>query len=480
LGIDSSGVRHVQFVSPGRWQAWLGRLRLVGVAVGVLSLLGLAVWTSATYRGAVGADSPGQAVERFLDSLERGDAVGVAQVLMPIESRLVAPEAQRLVRQLRRFGSLAETSSAREVSRATRRWQVASVSSQFALVEGELAMVKVRFDEYPASDRAVDGVTKTLDRGRAGRWVRHFLTATGTDRDRSVVMVTARLHGRSYVSLTNTIAQAWARLAERKNHSGKNASAPHASGTNASVTGIPAPNTSATTNYSATKNNEGAPAIANSRQLVQGPIGAETAEQAVQAWLDALVDLDYQALSALTNPVEADAFPLQAITTVWVVRIDKLRRQFELSVPEAPGQSQIKRGRFGTQVIVPVTIRDAKFALTEPGAEPFVAQYHEGCLVILSGGKATKHCGRQIPRFGEQFSVPVSKKTIDRFVGRIDALEAARRSLPGFVVVQSKGRWFVSPTQTLLLNLGEGLSNAKHADVEALVADVGNAISSDG
>jgi hypothetical protein len=422
----------------------------LGVAVGVLSLLGLGVWTSANFRGAVGADSPGQAVERFLDALDRGDAVGVAQVLRPTESRLLVSEAEKVVRQLRRFGSLAEASGSRGASLTTRRWRLASVSSQFALVEGELATVKVRFDEYPASDRAVDRVTATLDRGRAGRWVRHFLAATGNDRDRSVVLVTIRSHGRSYVSLTNTIAQAWARLAARK-------------GNSESTTAV------------ARK-----PGKVLHGEIGADSLGADSAEQAVQAWLDALVELDYQALGALTNPVEAEAFPMEAITTVWGVRVDKLRRQFELSVPEAPGQSLTKRDRFGTQVIVPVTIRDAKFALTEPGAEPFVAQYHEGCLVILSGGKATKFCGRQIPRFGEQFSVPVSKATIDRFVGRIDALEAARRSLPGFVVVHNKGRWFVSPTQTLLLNVAEGLSNAKRADVEALVADVGNAISSDG
>jgi hypothetical protein len=436
----------------------LGPLRLLSLAVGVLCLLGLAVLTSTTYRGAAGADSPGQAVERFLGSLDRGDALGVAQVLQPAESRLFAPEAQRVVRQLRLFGSLAETTSTQEVSSAARPWQVASVSSQFARQKGELATVEVRFAEYSRTDQNVDRITKALDGGRAGKWARHFLSATGTDRDRSLVLVTIRSQGRWYVSLTNTVGQGWGRLAERKNIAGRN---------------NPERN-------NPERNNSGSTEIAKSLNVLQGTGGADTAEEAVQDWLDALVDLDYQSLIALTNPVEAEAFPMQAITAVWGVRIDKVRRQFELSVPEAPGQSLIKRGRFGTQVIVPVTIRDAKFALTEPGAEPFVAQYHEGCLVILSGGKATKHCGRLIPRFGEQFSVPVSKRTIDRFVGRIDALEAARRSLPGIGVVVHHGRWFVSPTQTMLVNLSEGLANAKRADVDALLADLGDAVSSDG
>jgi hypothetical protein len=101
-------------------------------------------------------------------------------------------------------------------------------------------------------------------------------------------------------------------------------------------------------------------------------------------------------------------------------------------------------------------------------------------LVVLSGAKATKHCGRQIPKFGEQFSIPIAKATIDSFVGRLDALAAARKSLPGVVTVKRRGRWFVSPTQTVLLNLSTGLSNAKRADVEALVQDVRKAISSDG
>jgi hypothetical protein len=176
--------------------------------------------------------------------------------------------------------------------------------------------------------------------------------------------------------------------------------------------------------------------------------------------------------------IEAEAFPLREITAIWGDRIEKLRRQFELTVPAATSPTLSRNTRFGKQVLVPVTIRDANFALTEPGAEPFVAQYHEGCLVILSGGKATKHCGRQIPRFGDQFSIPVSKSTVDRFVGRIDALAAARKSLPGIVAVQYNGSWFVSPVQSLLVNVGEGLQNAKRTDIVAFVKEIENAISS--
>jgi hypothetical protein len=401
-----------------------------------------ALWIGSSYHHGAGADSPGQAVERLLRAMERGDAVGAAQMVLPAEGRLLAGEGELAIRQLSRF-SAEDASLAPNITGASKvlRWSIESVSSPFMRVEGEQATVNVLVPDYPRNNPNVDPLTQGLNETRAGTWTRHFLSASGKDTDRSVVLGAVRSGGRWYVSVASTSAQAWNRLAARK--------------PKAQLLGT------------------GGPA------KMQWALGASSAEQAVQRWLDALVDLDYRTVRTLTNPIEAEAFPIEAIQTIWGVRIEKLRRQFELTVADSTRPVQKRTTRFGSSTLVPVTIEDAKFALTEPGAEPFVSQYHQGCLVILSAGKATKHCGRQIPRFGEQFSVPVSKPTIDRFVGRLDALAAARQALPGLVAVQHNGAWFVSPTQSLLLNLGEGLAKAKRADIQALVVDVENAISSD-
>lgn len=409
---------------------------LVGLIVGVIC-------AGASYRQGFGAVSPGQAVERLLLAVERGDAVGAAQVVLPSEGRLLAFEGELAIRQLRRFRSDGFSGAATTGSSKVLRWSIDSVGSQFLQIEGEQATVKVLVPDYPRDNPNVDSVTQGLNETRAGTWTRHFLSATGKDGDRSFVVVTVRSGGRWYVSAVNTSAQAWDRLSIRKQKAKL-------------VRAFDRPKSEAV------------------------PVGASSPEQAVQRWLDALVDLDYGTVLTLTNPVEAKAFPIEALQTVWGVRIEKLRRQFELTVADSTRPAQKRTTRFGSSTVVPITIEDANFALTEPGAEPFVSQYHLGCLVILSGGRATKHCGRQIPRFGDQFSIPVSKPTIDRFVGRLDALAAARKALPGLVVVQHDGAWFVSPTQSLLLNLGAGLANAKRADIEALVVDVENAISSDG
>jgi hypothetical protein len=420
--------------------------------VGLVGLIVGALWTSSSYRQGVGADSPGQAVERLLLAVERGDPVGTAQMVLPSEGRLLAVEGELAIRQLRRFrsgGALGEPVAAKTDSPKVLRWRIDSVGSQFRQIEGKRATVKVFVPDYPRANPNVDPVTQGLNETRAGTWTRHFLSTTGNDADRLIVLATVRSGGRWYVSVVNTSAQAWNRLATRKQKAIRTAPGLNAAG----------------------------PA---SPKLDRVPVGASSPEQAVQGWLGALVDLDYGTVRTLTNPVEAQAFPIEALQTVWGVRIEKLRRQYELTVADSTRPARTRTTRFGSSTVVPITIEDAKFALTEPGAEPFVSQYHLGCLVILSGGKATKHCGRQIPRFGDQFSIPVSKPTIDRFVGRLDALAAARKALPGLVAVQHDGAWFVSPTQSLLLNLGEGLANAKRADIEALVVDVENAISSDG
>lgn len=416
---------------------------VLGTVFGFVGLILGAFWSVFLYHQGAGADSPGQAVERLLRAIERGDIVGAAQMVLPSEGRLLAGQVELANRQLRRFRSdeasvdLKTPGESKELS-----WSIDSVSSAFSHVDGEHATVKVLVPEYPRDYPNVDPLTQGLNETRAGTWSRHFLSTTGNDADRSLVLGAVRSGGRWYVSVASTSAQAWNRLATRKSE--------------AQLLGADPP------------------------QIEGAQVGAKSPQQAVQGWLVALVDLDYRTVHALTNPVEAEAFPIEAIQTVWGERIEKFRRQFEFTIADSTRPVQKRTTRFGASSIVPITIEDAKFALTEPGAEPFVSQYHQGCLVILSGGKATKHCGRQIPRFGEQFSIPVSKPTIDRFVGRLDALASARHALPGLVAVQHDGAWFVSPTQSLLLNLGQGLANAKRSDIEALVVDVENAISSDG
>ena len=403
-------------------------------------------WVANSFRSASGATSPQQAVNRFLNAVEANDSIGLAQVLQPDETRLLAPDSASVLRQLRRFGvSGSGVRSVKNRDRLQRDWSVSLdlgslVSSERSSPE-VLGVVQVPFPEITLNP--LEGrVAGALNNSSTGRWMRSVLSPSGEDSDSRIVLAVIQQNHRWYVSLTKTLARSWRGLADRK---------------------FPSPR----------------PTVAD-KPSPNSPLGAESPEKAVQLWLNAAAQLDEKSLLALTNPLEAQAFSSPAIEVLWGERISKLQRQFELSIPNATEPSKTSVTRFGKRVIVPVTIRDAKFALTEPGAEPFIAQYHEGCLVILSGSRATKHCGRQIPRFGEQFSIPVSKPTIDRFVGRLDSLAAARKSLPGFVTVKRSGRWFLSPTQTVLLNAVKGLSNAKRADVDALAGDVRKAISSDG
>jgi hypothetical protein len=418
----------------------------LGLFVGVVWLLVAGYWLANSFRSASGASSPQQAVNRLLNAVEANDPVGVAQVLQPDETRLLGLDSAAVLRQFRRFGvSGAGVRSVKKRDHLQRDWSVSLDlgslrSSERSGVE-VLGVVQVPFPEItfnPLEGR----IAGALNNASTGRWMRSVLSPSGKDSDSGIVLAVIQQHHRWYVSLTKTLARSWRGRANRNS---------------------PSPR----------------PTVAD-KPPSNSPTGAESPEKAVQLWLNAAAQLDEKSLFALTNPLEAQAFPSDAIEVLWGERISKLQRQFELSIPNVTEPSETSVTRFGKRVIVPVTIRDAKFALTEPGAEPFIAQYHEGCLVILSGSKATKHCGRQIPRFGEQFSIPVSKPTIDRFAGRLDSLAAARKSLPGVVAVKRSGRWFVSPTQTVLLNAVTGLSNAKRADVEALAGDIKKAISSDG
>ena len=431
--------------------------------LGALLLVAAGILTFRSVASSSGARSPQAAAERFLDAIDNGDAVGVLQYLTPEEARLFVPNGQAVVRQLRRFGTFSATSN--DVKPGTLPKSALPKSAlpnpgRWRTVETKLSgsRTKANVEVVPPNGSGVRlGLSsQALTESALGRSLQRALSPTKDRGNGSILISVLRTRSRWYVSLAGTLGNSWERVAARKQDRESNTTA------------------------STTSNDQSNEPQANEPSTNESNLsaGAENPTDAVQAWLDALVQLDQATLRSLTNPVEAKAFPLSAINTIWGERIEKLQRQFELSIPAVAEVARQKSNRFGQQTIVPITIRDAKFALTEPGAEPFIAQYHEGCFVILSGSKATKRCEREIPRFAEQFSVPVTKATIDRFVGRLSSLEAARKSLPGIVTVQVSGRWYVSQTQTALLNIVQGLANAKRADIEALVDDVSNAISS--
>ena len=72
----------------------VSRRAVLGVVFGLIGFGFSAGLLARSYRSAVGANSPGEAVERFLVALENGDALGVAQVLQPDEGRVFAPDAE--------------------------------------------------------------------------------------------------------------------------------------------------------------------------------------------------------------------------------------------------------------------------------------------------------------------------------------------------------------------------------------------------
>ena len=398
-------------------------------------------------------------------AIDRGDTVGVVQFLLPEEARLLVANGEAVAGQLRRFGSFGIKQSLEQTPVSTVGivpWRAGKVtlSSTRTLANVTMVQSSARADENSGP------ISRSLSETALGRLFQRTLSPSGAGTD-SIVISAKQANGRWYVSLANTMGSAWQRAGTRKQGQASDSRIFETS------------NESSGTTSGVSSGDVSGGSSANGNDAMGFALGAASPEEAVQSWIDSLVKLDQDRLRSLTNPLEATAFPTDAINALWADRLEKLERQFELIVPDVSERARRTSTRLGEQTVVPITVRDANFALTEPGSEPFIAQYHEGCLVILSGGKATKHCGREIPRFGEQFSIPVTKATIDRFVGRIDSLAAARKSLPGIVTVQINQRWFVSPVRTALLNVAEGLSNAKRADIQGFVDDIRNAISAE-
>jgi hypothetical protein len=246
-----------------------------GLAAGLLGFAVSLVWSAAVYRGASGAASPRQAVERFLAAVQDGDSLGVAQVLRPAESRLLASDAQRLLAQVRRFASPEANNNSLTSSLRARRWRIDRVRPISPSTDPNLIAVNILpptitlGSERTVSAENVDRISQALNMGTVGGWVRHFLSVSGIEGDRSMVLVAVRLNRRWYVSLTNTTRHAWDRLAARKQSSSSSSSS-----------------------------SSGVGQIPTRKQLASG---ANSAEEAVQTWLDAIVDLDYSTVHGLNR-----------------------------------------------------------------------------------------------------------------------------------------------------------------------------------
>ncbi len=196
--------------------------------------------------------------------------------------------------------------------------------------------------------------------------------------------------------------------------------------------------------------------------------GAERPEIAVEQFLSAASDLNLPSALSMLDPDDVEAWQnTPALIEAWGLELDRFRRQYEISIEDAIHDITMENG--GDRAVIGMQAPLVNFSLTEQGAAPFRVVFKSPCVVVTSG-TTKKRCNRDIVRFGQQFGLisdlPKAQKQVETFLR--DHGTSLRAGV-GIVVVRRDGRWYVSPSRTILRNGSSFLATLSPAQYRSVV-----------
>lgn len=393
------------------------RRTVAALAVGIVAVLGGAAFAVSQLVGQ--STTPEEAVEKLFRAVADEDALGVLEALPPSERDVLKGPLQDIVVELKRLDVLSADADLENVAGVEAQVDDLELSAQ--RIRDGLAEVRI--------DRGT--LTTSADPGRLplGGFVRDVAgedlnraQPTGTEEEdlrsqnAEEVMVAVREDGRWYFSVWYTVAE----LARRQGNA-------------------PLPDPAQRVNAN----------------------GAGSAEEAVDRFLRAAVGLDLRRMIELLPPDEARA--LHDYAPLFLAEAEAAGADVRRSVDIEITQLDLRTaGRDGDRTLVQIErlgfdgeIREENLRIT----------YRDGCATIapLTGrGRGERLCPGD---FGEG-----APELFDRFLPEgADApqLEVDQPRL-GLATVRRDGKWYVSPTRTVLDNVVATLKVLDRDDLRAL------------
>ena len=177
--------------------------------------------------------------------------------------------------------------------------------------------------------------------------------------------------------------------------------------------------------------------------------GADTPEAAVQQFIDAAAKLDVRRIIELMPPKELGAlhdYAGQFIGDAEDAVRTATKDQYELSFPGM----KLASTRDGDTAQVTIVSTGINFGLTAPDAPEFRAIYENKnrCVTLTLDGDTKKRCGADVVKFLDDFGVPIDQAQIEDQL-KLQGVNGKKPKL-GFTVVKQDGKWFVSPSRTML------------------------------
>lgn len=407
--------------------------RRLALSVGIVALAASGAFVATQLRGTT--NTPVEAVETLFRAAASGDAIGVAQAMLPAERQVLLDDGIPAFRQLQRLTVVNADVDLEKVDgvSGTLSGFVARMESlrpdlaAVYITEGTLQTV-LDPENLPFGSTIGKRLTTEIESRATG--TRTF-SLKKLLRDEPIIV--KRVNGRWYFSAGYQAAEL-----VRKRY-GKTKS-----------TAIPA---------------AGSGVVAT---------GGESPEAVIRGLASAVASLDIEAVLALLPPDEYA--PLHeyapAVLSAYDKDLDGIRSQFSLDFPELV----LRTKRTGNTAKVFIVSSNVDFSLTDTEAPQFVVSYANNCAKVTLDVDTTTRCGSDIVNFADDYGIRLSPESLSK---QFEALRgsADKRSDIGFTLIRQNGAWYWSPTRSALVAIADTMSVLETSDLPELRAQLRSIVS---
>ena len=427
--------------------------KLLGLGLGLVGLVGGTVFAYTQITGGEKSNTPETAIESFYRSLETGDAIGMAKVLAPGERDVMLDSMVPMMAELSRLEILDKNLDLNRVpgyEAKVSNFKATSVSIREDLAEVRVTggTMKSSIDpkKLPIGSFLRDILGDEIDKATVETSNESLKAGDGSD-----PLVMQKIGRRWYLSINYSAAEAARR---------------------ASATPFDVPV-------------KGGGVAAK---------GADSAEAAVAEMIAAAGRFDVRRMIELLPPDEFAALHDYAGQFIGETEeaVAEARRVATITIAPKLRSTTITDDRVLVSIVdLPATVKIAnegvvaegryankKFSgqMTTDDGEVLKADYKNGCLTLVIDRETKKGCGQK--GIAELFS-EFSGQEIDTDSLSTGGLNygqacAAQQRKPNFgmIVVKRDGKWFVSPTRTLLDSMTALMKTVDRSDLDCIRTEI--------
>jgi hypothetical protein len=434
--------------------------KLVGIGVGVLGLLGGGAFAVKQITGGEKSNSPEQAIESFYGSLERGDAIGMAKVLVPGERDIMLDSLVPMMTELSRLDILDKNLDLNRVpgyEAKASNFKATSTKLRDDLAEVRVTGGSLKTSVDPSKLPIGSFVRDLLGDQLAKAKVQSSIDPLNVGGGNSP-LVAQKVGNRWYLSLNYSAAESSRR-------------------SSASAFAVPV-------------KGGGVPAK-----------GADSPEAAVSDLLKAAADLDVRRVIELLPPDELPALhdyaghfiadAEKALVQPRQLSDVKVQPQLHstkvtddralVSIVDLPFTAAVSADD-GTKVHAAYANKTLTGDMTTADGETIKADYRNNCVTLVVDSETKKGCGQKgmAKLFSDLSGQEINTDTLTD--SGIDygqsCVKNGRPARLGLVTVKQGGKWFVSPTRTMLDSMTAMMKSFDRKDLDCIKNQIQKTVSS--